>query len=138
MTAALKRIDHVGIVVADLDAHVAQLEALGLSFGRSNENDESFAVYYPCGDASVELIDVRDQEARERRLPPGEPARIEHIAFEVDDLEAVRSELESRGVVVSWPPFPSGTAEMIWTMAETSGGVQYQFLRRPDSESRER
>lgn len=126
----LRRIDHVGIVVDDMAAHVAQLEALGLTLGRTNENDESFARYYPCGDPSVELIEVRDEAARERRLPPGEQARIEHIAFEVDDLEEVRDLLQARGVTVSWPPFPSGTAQMIWTDGESSGGVQYQFLVR--------
>ena len=127
----LKRIDHVGVVVADLEAHIEQLESLGLTFGRSNENDEAFAVHYPCGEASVELIDVRDPTARQRRLPPETQATIEHIAFEVDDLKAVRDTLVRRGVEVSWPPFPSGTAQMIWTTAETSGGIQYQFLRRP-------
>jgi len=127
----LMRIDHVGVVVADIDAHVAQLEALGLSLGRTNENDESLARYYPCGDPSVELIEVRDPAARARRLPAGEPARIEHIAFEVDDLEELRDLLAARGVSVSWPPFPSGTAQMIWTDGESSGGVQYQFLVRP-------
>ena len=130
----LRRIDHVGIVVDDISAHVAQLEALGLTLGRTNENDESFASYYPCGDPSVELIEVRDEAARERRLPPGEQARIEHIAFEVDDLEEVRALLQARGVTVSWPPFPSGTAQMIWTDGESSGGVQYQFLVRPGDE----
>ena len=63
----LKRIDHIGIVVQSLEDQAAQLEALGLHLGRTNENDESYALYYPCGDASVELIDVRDAEARERR-----------------------------------------------------------------------
>ena len=107
----LRRIDHVGIVVADLDAHVAQLEALGLSLGRSSDGAESHAEYYPCGDASVELIDVRDADARARRLPAGEQARIEHIAFEVDSpLEEIRDGLEARGVEVSWPPWPSGDA----------------------------
>lgn len=130
----LRRIDHVGIVVDDISAHVAQLEALGLTLGRTNENDESFARYYPCGDPSVELIEVRDKAARERRLGRGEQARIEHIAFEVDDLEEVRDLLEARGVTVSWPPFPSGTAQMIWTDGESSGGVQYQFLVRPGDE----
>jgi catechol 2,3-dioxygenase-like lactoylglutathione lyase family enzyme len=129
----LVRIDHVGVVVDDLARHVEQLEALGLSLGRNSQNDESFARYYPCGDSSVELIEVRDPEARERRLPAGEPARIEHIAFEVDDLNEVRDLLEARGVSVSWPPFPSGTAQMIWTDAATSGGVQYQFLVRPEA-----
>jgi catechol 2,3-dioxygenase-like lactoylglutathione lyase family enzyme len=127
----LKRIDHVGIVVQSLEQHVEQLEALGLQVARTNENDESYALYYACGDASVELIDVRDQEARRTRLPANELARIEHIAFEVDDLAEVRSLLEERGIVVTWPPFPSGTAQMIWTEADTSGGVQYQFLVRP-------
>jgi catechol 2,3-dioxygenase-like lactoylglutathione lyase family enzyme len=132
----LKRIDHVGIVVQSLEQHVEQLEALGLQVARTNENDESYALYYACGDASVELIDVRDQEARRRRLPASELARIEHIAFEVDDLAEVRSLLEERGIEVTWPPFPSGAAQMIWTEADTSGGVQYQFLVRsvPENE----
>jgi catechol 2,3-dioxygenase-like lactoylglutathione lyase family enzyme len=131
----LKRIDHVGIVVQSLEQHVEQLEALGLQVARTNENDESYALYYACGDTSVELIDVRDQEARRRRLPANELARIEHIAFEVDDLAEVRSLLEERGIEVTWPPFLSGTAKMIWTEADTSGGVQYQFLVRPGSEN---
>jgi catechol 2,3-dioxygenase-like lactoylglutathione lyase family enzyme len=129
----LTRIDHVGIVVADLQAHVEQLEALGLRLDRTHTNEgQSHAVYYPSGDASVELIEVLDDEARAERLPAGEPARIEHIAFEVDSLEEVRDTLRARGVEVTWPPFPSsGSSMMIWTNAETSGGVQYQFLVRP-------
>ena len=127
----LRRIDHIGIVVSDLAAHVEQLEAMGLSLSRTNDNSESHAEYFPCGDASVELIEVRDPQARARRLPDGQAARIEHIAFEADSsLEEIRAGLEARGVTVSWPPFPSGDAEMIWTEAETSGGVQYQFIRR--------
>jgi catechol 2,3-dioxygenase-like lactoylglutathione lyase family enzyme len=128
----LLRIDHVGIVVPELAEPAALLEALGLELGRTNRNDESLAHYYPCGDASIELIDVHDPAARARRLPDGTQAVIEHIAIEVDDLEAIRELLEARGVSVSWPPFPSGPAMMIWTDAATSGGVQYQFLVRPE------
>lgn len=128
----LLRIDHVGIVVPGFAEPAALLEALGLELGRTNRNDESLARYYPCGDASIELIEVHDPDARARRLPEGAQAVIEHIAVEVDDLGAVRDVLEARGVTVSWPPFPSGTAMMIWTDAATSGGVQYQFLVRPE------
>jgi catechol 2,3-dioxygenase-like lactoylglutathione lyase family enzyme len=130
----LRRIDHIGVVVADLPAHVAQLEAMGLVLERVGDNSESHALYYPCGDVSVELIEVRDPVVAARRLGEEEHARIEHIAFEVDDLGEVRDLLESRGVEVSWPPFPSGSAMMIWTTASTSGGVQYQFLVRPGGE----
>jgi len=129
----LKRIDHVGIVVRGFAEPAELLRSLGLELGRTNRNDESIAHYYPCGDASIELIEVHDDEARARRLPEGADAVIEHIAIEVDDLEAVHRTLTGRGVDVTWPPFPSGNAMMIWTDAATSGGVQYQFLRRPAS-----
>jgi methylmalonyl-CoA/ethylmalonyl-CoA epimerase len=125
----LRRIDHVGIVVGDLGAHVQQLEALGLTLDRTHTNEGlSHAVYYPSGDASVELIEVLDPQARAERLPDGEAARIEHIAFEVDDLQEVRDRLAEQGVAVTWPPFRSGPNLMVWTDEATSGGVQYQFL----------
>lgn len=127
----LLRIDHVGIVVDELAGPAGLLEALGLELGRTNRNDESTGHHYACGDASIELMEVHDPGARARRLPEGAQAVIEHIAVEVDDLEAVRDLLRDRGVSVTWPPFPSGTAMMIWTDAATSGGVQYQFLVRP-------
>jgi catechol 2,3-dioxygenase-like lactoylglutathione lyase family enzyme len=127
----LRRIDHVGIVVRDLADPAGLLGALGLELARANRNDESTGHYFPCGDASIELIEVHDADARARRLPEGADAVIEHIAIEVDDLEAVHRTLTGRGVDVTWPPFPSGDAMMIWTDAATSGGVQYQFLRRP-------
>ncbi len=128
----LRRIDHVGIVVRGLGDQAELLGALGLELARANRNDESTGHYFPCGDASIELIEVHDDEARARRLPDGADAVIEHIAIEVDDLEAVHRTLTGRGVDITWPPFPSGDAMMIWTDAATSGGVQYQFLRRPE------
>jgi catechol 2,3-dioxygenase-like lactoylglutathione lyase family enzyme len=103
------------------------LESLGLELGRRNDSDQSLARYYPCGDASVELIEARTPETRAERLA-GAPARIEHIAFEVDDLAEVRDRLTAHGVSVTWPPWRSGPNLMIWTDAATSGGVQYQFL----------
>jgi catechol 2,3-dioxygenase-like lactoylglutathione lyase family enzyme len=130
---ALRRIDHIGIVVADFDAHVAQLEALGLELRREGADSQSHVRHYVSGDATIELIDVLDESARSERLEVGEQARIEHIAFEVESLEDVKAVLEGRGVEVSWPPYASASGPMIWTTAATSLGVQYQFfVRRPD------
>ena len=124
----LERIDHIGIVVADLGAHVAQLEALGLELRREGMDEQVHVRHYRSGDSTIELIDVFDDAERAERLPPGDQAKIEHIAFEVDDLETVRATLEARGVAVSWPPFASSAGDMIWTDADTSGGLQYQFF----------
>jgi methylmalonyl-CoA/ethylmalonyl-CoA epimerase len=129
----LRRIDHIGVVVADLRWHMRQLENLGLALDRSNDSEQSLARYYPCGDASVELIEARTPETRAERLG-GAAARIEHIAFEVDDLAEVRDRLTARGVTVTWPPVRSGPNLMIWTDAASSGGVQYQFLARAEQD----
>jgi hypothetical protein len=127
----LCRIDHVGVVVADLHWHMRQLENMGLVLGRSNDSEQSLARYYTCGDASVELIEARTADTRAERLGTA-AARIEHIAFEVDDLAQVHDRLMARGVTVTWPPFRSGPNLMIWTDEATSGGVQYQFLIRAE------
>jgi catechol 2,3-dioxygenase-like lactoylglutathione lyase family enzyme len=124
----LRRIDHIGVVVADLDAHVAQLEALGLAFIRGDDEADCRTRHYRSGDATIELIDVFDPSERAERLPPGEQAKIEHIAFQVENLEDVRATLEARGVTVSWPPYASSAGQMIWTEPDTSGGLQYQFF----------
>jgi 4-hydroxyphenylpyruvate dioxygenase-like putative hemolysin len=128
----IDRIDHIGIVVADFAAHVAQLEALGLDLRRDGADHQAHVRHYLSGDVTIELIDVLDEHARSARLKDGEQARIEHIAFEVESLDDVRATLEARGVEVSWPPYPSASGAMIWTTPETSLGVQYQFfVRRP-------
>ena len=73
----LKRIDHIGIVVPGFGEPEALLAALGLELGRTNRNDESLAHYYPCGDASIELIEVHDPEASGSAAWPsaGRPSR---------------------------------------------------------------
>ena len=54
----IKRIDHIGVVVADFGAHVDQLEALGLALRREGSDDDShvrqyqFFVRRPEGDST--------------------------------------------------------------------------------------
>jgi methylmalonyl-CoA/ethylmalonyl-CoA epimerase len=125
----LRRIDHVGIVVRGLADPAELLGALGLELARANRNDESTGHYFPCGDASIELIEVHDDEARARRLPEGVDAVIEHIAIEVDDLSKMLEALRGLGVSTDAPPMRVGTRLNVWTVADTSEGVQYQFLQ---------
>ena len=72
---------------------------------------------------------------RERGWAQGEQARIEHIAFEVDSTWTRCATCWSRAASPSpGRRFPPASPMMIWTDAATSGGVQYQFLRRPGGE----
>jgi len=89
------------------------------------------ALFYGCGDADVEIIQLADADAQRQRLGEGNRARIDHIAIEVDDIQAVMKKLTPLGVgTTESEPRRAGDRLSVWTVAETTGGVSYQFIQR--------
>ncbi len=129
-----RRIDHVGVIVDDLDEARRWLtEVFGLPLRRSVDVPEGRirGEFYACGDVDIEVIEIGDPEARRRRLGGGARARIEHIAVEVDDLCASLGRLAALGVRTTAPePRRSGNTLNVWTVDETTGGISYQLIER--------
>jgi catechol 2,3-dioxygenase-like lactoylglutathione lyase family enzyme len=127
------RLDHVGVVVASLDAAGEFLrEALGLELRLEPpaSPDGVRIAFYGGESARVELIQVSSPAALASRLGEAE-ARIEHIAIEVDDVRQVVDQLRSRGVrFVTEEPYVLRDMLAIWTIAETSAGIQWQLFSR--------
>jgi hypothetical protein len=92
------------------------------------------AAFLAAGPVSLELIEVSAPELRRQRLGNDVQARLEHVAIEVDDLEATARELRARGVrtTTEQPTMTAGVASL-WTVPTTSDGVSYQLLCRPVS-----
>jgi methylmalonyl-CoA/ethylmalonyl-CoA epimerase len=126
----LRRLDHVGVIVEDLEAAKRLLMALGLEPTETLETGDLTAAFFKCGDASVEVIEVHDDEQRRQRLGEGNRARIEHIAFDVGDLAQALSALGALGVEPNAPPRHLPDRSMIWTEPGTSGGIMFQFVER--------
>ena len=126
----LRRIDHIGVIVDDLAEAVGLLRSLGLADGPTLERDDLNAAFFPCGDVSIEVIEILDPDQRRRRLGEGARARIEHIAIEVDDLDATLAALAALGIEADAPPREVLGSVTFWTDAETSDGVRYQFLEK--------
>jgi catechol 2,3-dioxygenase-like lactoylglutathione lyase family enzyme len=126
----LRRIDHIGIIVDDLgEAERVFRDVLGLTEGDRIERENLRAVFFACGGTEIELVEVIDPEQRRERLGDGE-ARIEHVAFEVDDLDAVYGALAALGVEPKAPPVAAERYRTFFTRPETADGVGYQFLQR--------
>jgi methylmalonyl-CoA/ethylmalonyl-CoA epimerase len=127
----LKRVDHVGVIVDDLDEAVAFLARLGLR----HSHDVSIpgrlkGSFFKCGQVNIEMIEIQEPSERAKRLGD-EKARIEHIAIEVEDLEGTRSELELIGIrMQTEAPVKVGTNLNYWTQADTCDGIVYQLLER--------
>ena len=125
----LRRIDHVGVIVDDLDDAARLLgEGFGLERTSVVDRDDLRLAFFRCGDVSIEVIEPLEPELRRRRLGDGARARIEHIAFEVADLERALAALGALGVEPNAPPLRSGARTMFWTDPATSDGMIFQFV----------
>jgi len=86
----IQNIDHIEILVLDLESHVRFFEALGFRvLARTEHHTESVELHVPGTDYPViELHRLEGQEV------PG----INHIAFRCDDVRRTYDELTARGV----------------------------------------
>ena len=130
------RLEHVGVLVEDLEAAVAfARDVLELGEPMEIRVDEHglSAAFFPLGAGRLELL--RFDEPGDR-LPPGTPSRIDHIAVEVDDLDAEAARLREHGVEFQAPLDPAPVSAPIelrgrrhlWTRPETSGGFMLQLV----------
>jgi methylmalonyl-CoA/ethylmalonyl-CoA epimerase len=125
----VRRIDHVGVIVDDLDDAARLLgDGLGLERTTTVDRDDLRLAFFRCGDVSIEIIELLDPALRRERLGDGAQARIEHIAFEVGDLGDALAALSALGVEPNAPPLRSGTRTMVWTDPATSDDIMFQFL----------
>jgi methylmalonyl-CoA/ethylmalonyl-CoA epimerase len=127
----LKRLDHVGVVVDNLQEACFFLEKLGFTRVRDVELPGRLkATFWACGEGQVEVIEITEPGERARRLGT-DKARVEHIAIEVDDLMTTVQSLASIGVRTQVPdPLRVGTSLNHWTERDSSDGVVYQLIER--------
>ncbi len=94
-------IDHVAIVVADLDAAL-DLYTRTLGFEhlyRETVSDQGVeAVGLRAGDGVIELLRPLDPHSSVARYRGTAPMKMHHIAYRVEGLEATLARLRSNGV----------------------------------------
>ena len=130
---SVKRLDHVGVVVADPAAARRFLtDALGLEVDR--EVDASSigrrGVFFRCGDVEIELIEELDPAERERVLG-GARAKIEHLAVRVDSMQETMAALSAKGVRFSRGPVALGGRQNTWTDGDSCEGIVFQLIEKP-------
>jgi catechol 2,3-dioxygenase-like lactoylglutathione lyase family enzyme len=130
----VRRFDHVGITVADLDSAVSFFEALGLEVeGRTSVEGEFIDTVTGIPGSSTEIVMLKPPDDGTRvelsrfvrpDAVPGSPAAMANelglrsVAFEVDDLHAAvdRVAADGYGLVGG-----IGEYEGVWLMAYVRG-----------------
>lgn len=100
--SSIKRIDHVAVVVDDIDQALSfWSDGLGLEVTHVEDapTDPSIVAFLPIGDSSeVELVKPTSEESSVARYLKNRGPGIHHICFEVDDILDCLERLEANDV----------------------------------------
>jgi catechol 2,3-dioxygenase-like lactoylglutathione lyase family enzyme len=119
-------IDNVGVCVEDLGRSVSYYETLGCE--KLAENDRG--VTLGLGSAKLFLFQRRTEtSATERRLGLfGNPPGIDHVSFQVSDVDALYEFLTARGIEADGAPADQDWGARAFGLRDPDGNNLY-FLR---------
>ncbi|HVA28724.1 MAG TPA: methylmalonyl-CoA epimerase [Candidatus Baltobacteraceae bacterium] len=95
------KIDHIAIVVKDLEAAIAlYTQTLGFApVYRETIADQGVeAVGLEAGDSVIELLRPLDEDSPIAKFRGDAASKLHHTAYRVDNLEAALADLRSKGV----------------------------------------
>lgn len=128
------RLDHIGIVVRDLEATAAALErTLGLKLeGVENYQNTLRIGFLPLGAIDIELIEPLTDEGMNAQFLREHGEGIHHVAFAVQDLEASLKEALHQGARLLLPPCIGARGRRIAFLdGEGLGGTALELVAAP-------
>jgi glyoxylase I family protein len=135
------RIQHVGLVVADLDrSRRFYAEALGLDEVARPPNFAFDGAWFRFGGTEIHLLSDAHATGGAGQHDPGagvERGMTHHLAFEVDDLEATCARLAENSVALEGGPMPRGDGYVQVFFRDPDGHVLelFQFTGEDQSEA---
>jgi len=131
----IKKIDHIGIAVKDLEAALKLYEeVLGLkSVGTEVVEEQKVKVaFLPTGDSEVELLESTSPDGPIAKFIAKNGEGIQHIAFRVDNLEQKLAELKEKGIrlIDEKPRYGAGGAKIAFLHPKSTFGVLIELSER--------
>ena len=110
----LNKIEHIGIIVKDMEASIEKYQSLlGLEVEAIEEvevdNVVNRVAFLPIKETKIELVQTTATTGLAADFIKERGEGINHIAFEVDDLDKVFQELRSQGVAFLWDRIIDGS-----------------------------
>jgi methylmalonyl-CoA/ethylmalonyl-CoA epimerase len=134
MNMAIKRVDHIAIVVESLDAALATYrDALGMELDHVAEIPDQGvrAAFLPVGDGDIELLEPLSPESSVGKYLAKRGEGLHHICLEVDDIEAALAELKARGAaLIDETPKQGAHGRIAFIHPRSARGVLIELVER--------
>jgi methylmalonyl-CoA/ethylmalonyl-CoA epimerase len=131
---AIKRIDHIAVVVNNLDAALGVYrDALGLTLANVQtipEQDVKIG-FLPSGDSEIELLEPINPESGIAQYLAKRGEGMHHICLEVDDIEATLADLKAKGAqLIDQRPRRGAYGKIAFIHPKGAHGVLIELLER--------
>jgi len=132
----VKKIDHIGIVVQDIEAALkVYRDALGLELTKTEFVPEQQVkiAFLPTGESEIELVQPTTDDSGIARYLARRGEGIHHICLEVDDIEAALVQVAAQGMelIDKTPRTGSGGQKLAFVHPKSAHGVLIEFYERP-------
>ena len=131
---AVKRIDHVAIVVDNIDNALSFWhDALGLDMTHLEEvkEQESIVAFLPTAGSEVELVKPTTETSGVAKYLAKRGPGMHHICFEVDDIEKTLAQMKAKGVklINETPTIGAGGKKIAFVHPSSTNGVLVELYQ---------
>jgi len=125
----LKKLRHIAVMVDDFEQAVEKFKGFGLPCSEIKEDKriDLLAAFLSIGDTSIEVLhhtkpDTGDDPVS--KVVRGQKGSLNHLCFEVDDLDASIRDFEQSGAkMIEGCPRPGAHGRIAFFYPETTAGV---------------
>ena len=128
MARFVKRIDHIALVVEDIDKALGfWQDALGLDLSHMEDvpSEKSMVAFLPAQESEVELVQPTSDDSGVARYLNKRGPGMHHICFEVYDIEETLAHLKEKGMrlINEKPEIGTGGKKIAFIHPESTHGV---------------
>jgi methylmalonyl-CoA epimerase len=138
--ARIKRVDHIGIAVRDLDDAIGRFQRiLGADLIRRQEielkGSKMTVAYMKLGETIIGLDLATDPEGFIAKFIEKRGEGVHHVALEVDDIEGFKEDLDQKGIRIPHEEEPGGVRKEILLSPKDLCGVVCQVIEWNEGEA---
>lgn len=124
---SLKKINHVAIVVADIDESLKfWRDALGIEMSHIEDvpTQKAQVAFLPLGDSEVELVKPTADDTGAAKFLAERGGGMHHLCFETDDVAGMLANLKEKGIkLINEEPIVLPGRKMAFVHPKSTGGV---------------